>query len=280
MSWTLGSLQSFIILREMKNKKKQNKQNETSESKKVFIWCDSALKDIYYIDEKLTWADQKNDIITKLLPALCKKVNKKYNVLQQELLKMLYGRWRAHHCEFNIRKQGDKQVERNRRRKAKNSMVKDKKQRRVSAVDYLLAMKDPHIMKYPQSDLVAILKDSDIIQKIVELLRKKQPALKRLRITSQKYIQQTCFPPFGTPTWCLTNEALKKLNFPIENIPIYDSEKSNEGNDNNEDDDNNDSDDNSDTSKNTKKKNGKEKKSKKRSNKKKEKKKKSKKHRK
>ncbi|RIB24223.1 hypothetical protein C2G38_2032050 [Gigaspora rosea] len=262
MSWTLGSLQSFIILRE------------------VFIWCDSALKDIYYIDEKLTWADQKNDIITKLLPALCKKVNKKYNVLQQELLKMLYGRWRAHHCEFNIRKQGDKQVERNRRRKAKNSMVKDKKQRRVSAVDYLLAMKDPHIMKYPQSDLVAILKDSDIIQKIVELLRKKQPALKRLRITSQKYIQQTCFPPFGTPTWCLTNEALKKLNFPIENIPIYDSEKSNEGNDNNEDDDNNDSDDNSDTSKNTKKKNGKEKKSKKRSNKKKEKKKKSKKHRK
>ncbi|CAG8537333.1 5572_t:CDS:2, partial [Gigaspora rosea] len=197
--------------------------------------------DIYYIDEKLTWTDQKNDIITKLLPALCKEVNKKYNVSQQELLKMLYGRWRARHREFNIRKQGDEQVERNRRRKAKNSM---KKQRRVRAIDYLLAMKDPHIMKYPQSDL------------------------------------QTCFPPFGAPTWCLTNEALKKLNFPIENILIYDSEESNEGNDNNEDNDNNDSDDNSDTSKNTKKKNGKEKESKKRSNKKKEKKKKSKKHRK
>ncbi|RIB16741.1 hypothetical protein C2G38_2189092 [Gigaspora rosea] len=329
MSWTLGSLQSFIILREIKNKKKQNKQNETSESEsdresetstssssssssapsltslsfsssllsaslkikktieyldsesyerikeKVFIWCDSALKDIYYIDEKLTWVDQKNDIITKLLPALCKKVNKKYNVSQQELLKMLYGRWRACHREFNIRKQGDEQVERNRRRKAKNSM-------------------DPHIMKYPQSDLVAILKDSGYHSEEWEETdseddnyQKKHlytfiiiPALKRLRITSQKYIQQTCFPPFGAPTLCLTNEALKKLNFPIEHIPIYDSEESNEGNDNNEDNDNNDSDDNSDTSKNTKKKNGKEKESKKRSNKKKEKKKKLKKHRK
>ncbi|RIB24235.1 hypothetical protein C2G38_2032060 [Gigaspora rosea] len=154
MSWTLGSLQSFIILREMKNKKKQNKQNETSESKKV---------------------------------------NKKYNVSQQELLKMLYGRWRARHREFNIRKQGDEQVERNRRRKAKNSMLLNLLHNRINPV--------------------------------VELLHKKQPALKRLRITSQKYIQQTCFPPFGAPTWCLTNEALKKLNFPIENIPIYDSEK-------------------------------------------------------
>ncbi|CAG8835134.1 34128_t:CDS:2, partial [Gigaspora margarita] len=99
--------------------------------KEVFIWCDSALKNIYCIDEKLTWADQKNDIITKLLSALCKKVDKKYNVSQQELLKMLYGRWRACYREFNIRKQ-----------------------------DYLLAMKDPHIIKYPQSDLIAILKDN------------------------------------------------------------------------------------------------------------------------
>ncbi|CAG8823949.1 35835_t:CDS:2, partial [Gigaspora margarita] len=230
--------------------------------KEVFIWCDSALKDIYCIDEKLTWADQKNDIITKLLPALCKKVDKKYNISQQELLKMLYGRWRACHREFNIRKQGDEQVERNRRRKAKNSMVKD----------------DPYIMKYPQSDLLLNLLHNQI-NPVVELLCKKLPTLRRLRITSQKYIQQACFPPYGAPTWCLTNEALKKLNFPIENIPIYNSEKSNEGNNNNEDDDNNGSNDNSDTSKNTKKKNRKEKESKKRSNKKKEKKKKSKKHR-
>ncbi|CAG8741258.1 4504_t:CDS:1, partial [Racocetra persica] len=44
-------------------------------------------------------------IITKLLPALCKKVDKKYNVSQQELLKMLHRRWHAHHREYNIRKQ-------------------------------------------------------------------------------------------------------------------------------------------------------------------------------
>ncbi|KAF0419878.1 hypothetical protein F8M41_007124 [Gigaspora margarita] len=307
---------------EIKNKKKQNKQNETFESesdhksktsissssfsssapfltslstsssllsaslKKIIeylnsesiIWYDSALKDIYCIDKKLIWADQKNDIIIKLLSALCNKVDKKYNISQQELLKMLHRRWHARHREFNIRKQDNKQVERNKRRKAKNSM-------------------------YQQSDLVAILKDNgyhseeweetdsedDNYQKktslyiynkwwrskaflnllhnridlVVELLHKKQSALRKLRITSQKYIQQTCFLPYSAPTWCLTNEALKKLNFSIENIPIYDSEESNKGNNNNEDDDNNDSDDNSDTSKNTKKKNGKEKESKK-----------------
>ncbi|KAF0504536.1 hypothetical protein F8M41_019513 [Gigaspora margarita] len=279
MSQTPGSLQSFYHFKRIK--KKQNKQNETSESESdhesetstssssssssapsltslstsssllSIHLVDSALKDTYCIDEKLTWADQKNDIITKLLPVLCKKVDKKYNVSQQELLKMLYGRWRARHREFNIRKQGDEQFERNKRRKAKNSMAKD-----------LLNL------LYNRIDLV------------VELLHKKLPTLRRLRITSQKYIQQACFPPFGAPTWCLTNEALKKLNFPIENIPIYDSEESNEGNNNNEDDDNIGSNDNSDTSKNTKKKNEKEKESKKRSNKKKEKKKKSKKHRK
>ncbi|RIB28166.1 hypothetical protein C2G38_2158582 [Gigaspora rosea] len=278
----------------MKNKKKQNKQNETSEreipsltslstsssllsaslkkktieyldsesyeriKKEVFIWCDSALKDIYF--------------------------DKKYNVSQQKLLKMLYGRWCAHYREFNIRKQGDEQVENNRRRKAKNSIVKDKKQRKVKAVDYLLAMKDPHIMKYPQSDLVAILKDSGYHSEEWEETDskddnyKKKPSIyiynkwwrsKAVSKSSTIVIvgltnsyMQTCFPPFGAPTWCLTNEALKKLNFPIENILIYDSEESNEGNNNNEDDNNNDSEDNSNTSKNTK---GKEKESKKQS---------------
>ncbi|CAG8496699.1 4633_t:CDS:2, partial [Racocetra fulgida] len=198
--------------------------------KEIFIWCDSDLKDIYCIDEKITWVDQKSAIMTQLLPALCKKVDKKYNVSQQELLKMLYGRWRARHHEYNIKKQGDEQYEKNRRRKAKNSM---KRQRRVTAVDYLLAMKDPHIIKYPQRDLVTILKDSGYHSE-------------ELRITSQRYIQQTGSPPIGASTWCLTNEALKKFNFPVENIPIYNletTEKSNEDNDN-EGDNNHDSDDN------------------------------------
>jgi hypothetical protein len=53
---------------------------------------DSELKDIYRIDEKLTWAEQKEEIVTKLLPPLYKIVNKKYNITNDKLLKILYGR--------------------------------------------------------------------------------------------------------------------------------------------------------------------------------------------
>jgi hypothetical protein len=60
--------------------------------KEVFIWIDSELKDIYEINEKQTWAEQKDNIITKLLPPLYKLINKKYSVSNAKLLKMLYGR--------------------------------------------------------------------------------------------------------------------------------------------------------------------------------------------
>ena len=86
---------------------------------------DSELKDIYEIDNKRTWAEQKDDVVTKLLPPLYKLVNKKYNVSNSNLLRMLYGRWRSRHCVSNIEKQGEEKIKQNKRRTNKNSRLQD-----------------------------------------------------------------------------------------------------------------------------------------------------------
>lgn len=91
----------------------------------MFIWADSELKDIYEINEKQTWAEQKTDIVTKLLPPLYKLVNKKYNVTNAKLLKMLYGRWRSRHRTNNIKNKGDEKVKQNKRRAKKNSRMQE-----------------------------------------------------------------------------------------------------------------------------------------------------------
>ena len=86
---------------------------------------DSELKDIYEIDNKRTWAEQKDDVVTKLLPPLYKLVNKKYNVSNSNLLRMLYGRWRSRHRVSNIEKQGEEKIKQNKRRTNKNSRLQD-----------------------------------------------------------------------------------------------------------------------------------------------------------
>ena len=93
--------------------------------KEVFIWIDSELKDVYQIDNALTWAEQKADIVTKLLPPLYKIVNKKYSISNSKLLEMLYGRWRSRHRVNNIRMQGEDQVKKDKRRTRKNSRMQD-----------------------------------------------------------------------------------------------------------------------------------------------------------
>ena len=60
--------------------------------KEVFILVDSQLKNMYEIDIKRTWAEQRQDIIEKLLPPLFEIMDKRYNILNSVLLKMLYGR--------------------------------------------------------------------------------------------------------------------------------------------------------------------------------------------
>ncbi|GBC11014.2 hypothetical protein GLOIN_2v1489320 [Rhizophagus irregularis DAOM 181602=DAOM 197198] len=209
--------------------------------KEVFIWSDSELKDVYSINYELTWAEQKDNIVTKLLPPLYKLVNKKYKVSNSDLLKMLYGRWRSRHR---------------------------KKKRRTNAANYLIQNKDKYICRYPEKDLVQILKDSgyhseeweetdeddeddendeeEVVTKknsiyiyerwwrspalqrllhnridpTVELLRKKPPNLKCKRVLDKT--ETVSVPPAGAPSWCLNREALEKFNRLTKNIPVYD----------------------------------------------------------
>ncbi|GET54386.1 hypothetical protein GLOIN_2v1847224 [Rhizophagus irregularis DAOM 181602=DAOM 197198] len=169
-------------------------------------------------------AEQKDNIVTKLLPPLYKLVNKKYKVSNSDLLKMLYGRWRSHHR---------------------------KKKRRTNAANYLIQNKDKYICRYPEKDLVQILKDSgyhseeweetdeddeDDENDEEEVVTKKNsiyiyerwwrsPALQRLlhdRIDPTTKTETASVPPAGAPSWCLNREALEKFNRLTKNIPVYD----------------------------------------------------------
>ena len=87
--------------------------------------ADSEFKDIYVIDDKLTWVEQKNDIVTKLLPPLYKLVNKRHNISNSKILQMLYKRWRSRHRVKNIENQGEEKVKLNKRRALKNTRMQD-----------------------------------------------------------------------------------------------------------------------------------------------------------
>ncbi|CAB4488602.1 unnamed protein product [Rhizophagus irregularis] len=166
--------------------------------KEVFIWVDSELKDIYEIDSERTWLEQKENIITKLLLLLYKLVNKKYNVSNSDILKMLHGRWRSRHHVSNIKKQGDDKVKMDRRRLKKNSRTMDiKKKRRAQAANYLIENNDKYIRRYPEKVFIRIFK------------------VQRCKTT-------TSMPPVDTPNWCLTDEALKRFNRSTNEIPTYD----------------------------------------------------------
>lgn len=55
----------------------------------------------------------------------------------------------------------------------------------------------------------------------VQLLRKKDLIFKQKRVNRDKTNRM---PPIGTPSWCLSIEALEKLGRPTDNIPNYDPE--------------------------------------------------------
>ncbi|GET57093.1 hypothetical protein GLOIN_2v1847667 [Rhizophagus irregularis DAOM 181602=DAOM 197198] len=95
--------------------------------KEVFICVDSELKNIYEIDSERMWLEQKETIIIKLLPPLYKLVNKKYNVSNSNILKMLHGTLPC------------KQYKEARRQQKNN---------------------DKYICRYPEKELVRILKES------------------------------------------------------------------------------------------------------------------------
>ncbi|PKK65110.1 hypothetical protein RhiirC2_786602 [Rhizophagus irregularis] len=237
---------------------------------KVFIWVDSDLKDIFEIDIKITWAEQKDEIVTKLLLALRKLI------------------------------QGEEKIKNNKRRTAKNSKMQDKKKRRVVAANYLIQNNNNYINRYPKKDLINILKETGyhseeweetdpegewpvtipaVVEKIkepldpcddpdeidinnpgkrinckrsgqnqnnlrlllhkridptVNLLRTKQTTLKYKRIDGN--VQETGAPPNGAPSWYLNKAALERLNCSTE-VPIYDWDSENDSYNGDDDDD-------------------------------------------
>jgi hypothetical protein len=67
----------------------------------------------------------------------------------------------------------------------------------------------------------------------VEILRKKQPNLKRKRVQRDK---TNSAPPIGVPSWCLNKEALEKLNRAADDIiPVYTDEEDIEDDENDND---------------------------------------------
>ena len=59
----------------------------------------------------------------------------------------------------------------------------------------------------------------DRIGPTVELLRKKPPTLKPKKSNN---ISTSSLPPMSVPSWCLNQEALKRLNRSSVDIPVYD----------------------------------------------------------
>ena len=55
----------------------------------MFVLVNSDLHSIYQIKRELTWKGQKDDILTKLLSPLRRKINKKYKVTFTNILQML-----------------------------------------------------------------------------------------------------------------------------------------------------------------------------------------------
>ena len=61
--------------------------------------------------------------MTKLLPPLRKKINKKYKVASADLLQMLQRRHRSQHHEYNNENKGEDFVKKNSRRTIKNTAM-------------------------------------------------------------------------------------------------------------------------------------------------------------
>lgn len=52
-------------------------------------------------------------------------MNKKYNITNGKLLKILYRRWRSQHRVNNIKNQGEERIKQDKRRAKKNSRMQD-----------------------------------------------------------------------------------------------------------------------------------------------------------
>jgi hypothetical protein len=67
------------------------------------------------------------------------------------------------------------------------------------------------------------------IDPTVEELRKNSLTLKPKKAEN---ISTSCVPPIGAPSWCLNQEALERFNRSSANIPVYDSDDTQDNIDN------------------------------------------------
>ncbi|RIA85089.1 hypothetical protein C1645_831293 [Glomus cerebriforme] len=174
----------------------------------VFIWVNSELVDIYKIDEKWTWAEQKKNIVTNLLPPLYKRTqaanyliegNDKYirRYPKEDLIKIL-----------------------------KDSGYSEEWKETNSEVDW------PIIQP-------AVIENDEIIEEAIKE-KKNLPTLKQKRVHLDK--TPASVPSIGVQSWCLNEEALKRFNRSSANIPVYDydtDDVQDNSNNNTEDKDNN-----------------------------------------
>lgn len=73
----------------------------------------------------------------------------------------------------------------------------------------------------------------------MDQLRKKPPTLERKKSRSRD--NTSSVPPIGTPSWCLSQQALERFNRSNVNIPVYDcdTDNSQDNNDNDTEDESN-----------------------------------------
>lgn len=71
----------------------------------------------YPIKPECTWVEQRDFIITKLLPRLSKILNKKYTVSDTDLLEMIHVRWETRHRVHRTIVKGNRKKELRRMKK-------------------------------------------------------------------------------------------------------------------------------------------------------------------
>jgi Mg-chelatase subunit ChlI len=82
----------------------------------------SKYKKIFEIKAELTWLEQRDDVITKILPKLTKEINKKYKVASVEIKDMLKMNLKMRRREWRLKVLG--KTKQNRRRMNKNAYMK------------------------------------------------------------------------------------------------------------------------------------------------------------
>ncbi|RHZ50402.1 hypothetical protein Glove_499g61 [Diversispora epigaea] len=151
---------------EEKKKKKKTKTIKYLDSesykrvrKELFLVYNSKYKTKYLIKPELTWVEQRDFIITKLLPRLSKIMNKKYIVSDTDLLEMIHTRWETRHRIHRTIVKGNRKIEL--RRLRKNTDMQKKKKLRNRAAEYLFQGGDEKLTLYPRKEVKKILNETE-----------------------------------------------------------------------------------------------------------------------